>query len=245
MYIPKSMEVTDLSKQLDLIRAHPLGTLFNYNAPNSSLISYFTGAGSADEAQVDGEMCCTHVPFLVVQEDDGTVKLTAHMAAKNQHVQMLRNNPRCLVVFQAADSYITPSWYPLKEKTHKFVPTWDFAAVHVYGEAKIINDKEWLVDMISRLTDQEEGKRPEDEDAGAPGKRWKVSDAPAKYIEKRLDEVVGLEITVTNIQGKFKLQQDMSEINVHGVLQGLEREVDNSVSEELIRLCKENNPKAS
>ena len=243
MYIPKSMEVTDLSKQLELIEAHPLGALFNYNTPNNSVLSYLTGSGPAPSDIVDGEMCCTHIPFLVVKEDDGTVKLTAHLAVKNQHVQMLQKNPRCLVVFQAADSYITPSWYPLKETTHKFVPTWDFASVHVYGEARIITDKGWLVDMIGRLTDQEEGKRPEGE--GPAGKKWKVSDAPAKYIEKRLDEVVGLEITVAHTQGKFKLHQDMSQVNVEGVLQGLKREVGNSVSEELVELCKANNPNAS
>ncbi|CAD6633174.1 XXYS1_4_G0006860.mRNA.1.CDS.1 [Saccharomyces cerevisiae] len=77
-------------------------------------------------------MCASHIPFVFVEFDNGEHKLIAHLARKNKQVEMLERVQKCLVVFQRVDSYISPAWYPVKKKTHKFVPTWDFAAVYVY-----------------------------------------------------------------------------------------------------------------
>ncbi|SMN22424.1 similar to Zygosaccharomyces rouxii ZYRO0E00462g hypothetical protein [Maudiozyma saulgeensis] len=239
MYIPKSMEVTSTSKLVQLIKEYPLGSLFNYNPPTSALLSYFSGGNPPSDDSIDNEMCCSHIPFFIEECDNGSYTLIAHMAKNNQHVEMLKKNPRCLIVFQGPDSYITPSWYPLKSKTHKFVPTWDYATVHVYGEATIISDKSWLVDMITKLTNQQEERRSEGETIA---EKWKVSDAPTKYIDKRLDEVVGIKININHFQGKFKLQQDMSKENVKGVLEGYENEMNGEKYEQLAKLTKEQYP---
>lgn len=234
------MEVTDLDKQVQVIKSHPLGILFNYAPPTGGIMKYLTGGTKPEIDSVDGEMCATHLPFVFVQSEDGNNKLIAHVAAKNQHIEMLEKNPNCMVVFQSFDSYITPDWYPLKKKTHKFVPTWDFAAVHVYGKATIIRDKEWLLEQLNKLTDEQEAKRT---DVKENEERWKVSDAPEKYIEKRIDEIVGLEISIEHIQAKFKVEQDTSEINVKGVIDGYKQLGNNGVTEEMIQMTKENYPK--
>ncbi|KAG0671432.1 hypothetical protein C6P45_000599 [Maudiozyma exigua] len=240
MYIPKNMEVTDFDKQLQVIKSHPLGILFNYAPPTGGIMRYLSGGAKPDADAVDGEMCATHLPFVFVEGEDGNNKLTAHMAAKNQHIEMLEKNPNCMIVFQSFDSYVTPDWYPLKKKTHKFVPTWDFAAVHVYGKATIIRDKKWLLKQLNMLTDEQEGKRT---DVKENEEKWKVSDAPEKYVDKRMDEIVGLEITIEHIQAKFKVQQDVSEINVNGVINGYKQLGDNAVTEEMIKMTKDNYPK--
>lgn len=235
MYIPKHLEVTDLSQQIALIEKHPLGILFNYVAPNDSLLGYFKGSDN----KIDSEMCATHVPFFFVKDDEGNQSLIAHLAGNNQQIEMLKQNPNCMVVFQSADSYVSPAWYPLKEKTHKFVPTWDFACVHVYGKAIIHQEEEWLLNMLNSITNQEENKRPEE---GRP-KRWKVDETDEKYLKQKLNDIVGLEIKITNIQSKFKLHQEQPPINVNGVIDGYAKELGNETGQELTELMKEHYPR--
>ncbi|SCU77282.1 LAME_0A00474g1_1 [Lachancea meyersii CBS 8951] len=236
MYIPKLMEVNDFSKQADIIRSNPLGIIFSYAMPQNGFMGFIKGN---ETSAVDSEMCATHVPFVLVKEKNGKTKLVAHLAAKNQHIQMLEKYSKCMVVFQSVDSYVSPSWYPLKKKTHKYVPTWDFATVHVYGAAKIIRDKTWLLNMLGQLTDQEENKRPDGDEFE---EKWKVSDAPEKYVDTLLNGIVGLEIDVTDIQSKFKLHQNEAAVNVKGVLEGYEKEIGGCKTQELAKLTKENHP---
>lgn len=173
MYIPKHFKVTDLQRQLDIIKDYPLGTLFT-SCPSSGGVLSFWKNGQNDRP--DSELCATHIPFYFVESAEGKHKLIAHLAAQNNQVEQLENVSNCLVTFQSTNSYVSPSWYPLKPKTHKYVPTWDFATVHVYGSPKIIReDKEWLLNMLNLITDQEEGKRPTGENFK---EKWKVSDAP-------------------------------------------------------------------
>ncbi|SCU78668.1 LAFA_0A07822g1_1 [Lachancea sp. 'fantastica'] len=210
--------------------------MFSYAAPSSGLMGFIKGTESTS---VDSEMCATHVPFVLEQQEGGKRKLVAHLAAENQHIGLLEKNPKCMVVFQGVNSYVSPSWYPLKKKTHKFVPTWDFATVHVYGTARIIRDKSWLLDMLNQLTDQEEGKRP---DGDVFESKWKVSDAPEKYVDSLLTRIVGLEIDITDIQSKFKLHQNETAVNVNGVLEGYEKEVGGAKGQELAKITRDNYP---
>ncbi|CAY81018.1 EC1118_1K5_1728p [Saccharomyces cerevisiae EC1118] len=211
MYIPKHFESMELSRY-KLSKKPPLGTLFSSKASRQGFFGWRTSSNKDDP---DFGMCASHIPFVFVEFDNGEHKLIAHLARKNKQVEMLERVQKCLVVFQSVDSYISPAWYPMKKKTHKFVPTWDFAAVHVYGTPRIIrDDKDWLINMLSTLTDQEEEKRPEGE---MYEEKWSVSDAPDYYINAMLQNIVGLEISITHIQSKFKFDQNKSQINVEGI----------------------------
>lgn len=211
MYIPKHFESMELSRY-KLSKKPPLGTLFSSKASRQGFFGWRTSSNKDDP---DFGMCASHIPFVFVEFDNGEHKLIAHLARKNKQVEMLERVQKCLVVFQSVDSYISPAWYPMKKRTRKFVPTWDFAAVHVYGTPRIIReDKDWLINMLSTLTDQEEEKRPEGE---MYEEKWSVSDAPDSYINAMLQNIVGLEISITHIQSKFKFDQNKSQINVEGI----------------------------
>lgn len=232
------MEVNDFAKQAEIINEYPLGILFNYAAPHGGLMSYLSG--EQGEKKADGEMCATHVPFLLVEGQDGKHKLIAHLAGENQHIEMLKKSPNCMVVFQSANSYVTPAWYPQKKQTHKFVPTWDFACVHVYGKAKIIQDEEWLLQMLNSLTDQQEAKRPEGDEFE---KKWKVEETDEKYLGGLMKRIVGLEIEITDIQSKFKLHQGAAPVNVNGVLKGYESEKKDDNAKTMCKLTRESYPR--
>lgn len=221
MYIPKAYEVTDLERQIQVIEQNPLGIVFTSHTPSlgQRILNYVTGSPSS---AVDSQLCATHVPFVYVPESKGEKhKLVAHLSIKNNQVQHLEQADKVLVVFQGPNSYISPSWYPLKKKTHKFVPTWSFAATHVYGVPRIIRDKEWLLEQVCLMTDQEENKRPEGDQYED---KWKVSDAPEKFVWAKLDGIVGLEVEITDVQGKFKFDQDGPKANVEGIIVNLEAE---------------------
>lgn len=233
MYIPKHFAVTDLDKQVEIIKNYPLGILFSSTPSSKGLMGFWKGA---KDERPDSELCATHIPFYFVQSSEGKHKLIAHLAAQNHKVEQLENVSNCLVTFQSADSYISPSWYPLKPKTHKYVPTWDFAAVHVYGTPKIIReDKEWLLNMLNLLTDQEEEKRPSGEKYEG---KWKVSDAPDAYLDVMMKNIVGLEIDITHMESKFKFDQNKSKIDVEGVIKNLGVEVGGEKGKQMAELTR-------
>lgn len=234
MYIPKNFEVQDLPRQVEIIRNYPLGTLFTASPPSKGLLNIWS---NDPVGRPDSELCVTHVPFCFVPGAEGSCgKLVAHLAVQNQQIEHLENQSKCLVVFQSVDSYISPSWYPLKKNTHKRVPTWDFAAVHVYGTPKIIRgDKKWLINLLNLLTDQEESKRPEGEQYE---EKWKVSNAPESYIHGKLKGIVGLEIEITHIESKFKFDQDSAQVDVEGVIDNLEKEVGGEKGKEMAKFVK-------
>lgn len=238
MYIPKEYESTDFSKQVALIREYPLGVLFSSETRKSGILQFASQLYETKSPEV--EMEASHIPFLFVESKDGKHKLIAHLARRNQLIDLLERSGKCLVVFQSVDSYISPSWYPLKKETHKFVPTWDFAAVHVYGTPKIIrDDKDWLINMLTLLTAQEEGKRPK----GAEyEEKWKVSDAPESYLAIMLKNIVGIEIEIDSIQSKFKFDQKSPVVNVQGVIKNLLHEVGGDKGKGMAALVKENYP---
>ncbi len=155
------------------------------------------------------------VPFLLV-DDDGPLRLVAHMARANAQ---WREEGEALVVFTDADAYVTPSWYETKKETGKVVPTWNYATVHVHGTLRAIEDRDWLRAQVEALTRTHEAGRADP---------WAVSDAPAPYVEQMLRAIVGIEIAIARIEGKWKVSQNRPAQDRAGVIAGLESQDDDS-----------------
>jgi transcriptional regulator len=179
-----------------LIRAHPLATLV-------------TSAGGALEAN--------HIPMLIDPAPAPHGTLRGHVARANPLWRERHDGCEALAVFQGPQAYVTPSWYPSKQDTGKVVPTWNYAVVHARGPLIVRDDRAWLRDLVSRLTDLQE--------AGLP-QPWGVTDAPADYIERMLEAIVGIEIPVVQLQGKWKVSQNRQEADRAGVIDGLVRRGD-------------------
>lgn len=158
-------------------------------------------------AQTADGLVANHLPF----ERVGDV-LQTHVARGNEMVGM--DGQDVLVMFRGPQAYISPNWYPTKHENGREVPTWDYVVVHVHGHMKIIDDAVWLRDLLERLTTRHEAGEPEP---------WQISDAPADHVEKSLRAIVGVEIPIERVIGKFKLNQNHPERNRRGIIEGLQR----------------------
>ena len=155
----------------------------------------------------DAGLVANHLPFELV----GDNLLHGHVARGNE----LRNadGAEVLLIFRGPDGYISPNWYPSKHETGREVPTWNYAVVHVHGRLRVIEDAAWLRTLLDTLTEHHE--------AGLPTP-WKVSDAPHDFTEKLIGAVVGIEIEIVKLQGKWKVSQNQPHENRVGVVRGLE-----------------------
>lgn len=196
MYQPPAFRETDLATQQAFIAAHPLGLLISGGA-----------AG----------LLANPIPFILYPEEGERGTLRAHLSRANPQWKVLAEAPDALIVFQGAEHYITPSWYPQKAVDGKVVPTWNYAMVQARGTARIIEDATWLLSNVSALTDQQEGRRT---------RPWAVSDAPESFIAGQLKGIVGIEIPIATLDGKFKASQNRAETDRAGVVAGLEHEAD-------------------
>jgi transcriptional regulator len=196
MYIPASFRENRAERLHDLIVKHPLGLLV-------------THSGSRLEA--------SPVPFLLYADEGEQGVLRAHMARANPHWKSLAGSAECLVVFQGPDGYVTPSWYPSKAETLKAVPTWNYATVQVYGCPSVIQDSAWLRRQLDDLTSFHERPRP------FP---WSVSDAPADYTANQMKAIIGIEIPITRIEGKWKMSQNKDAADRIGVIKGMRSDSD-------------------
>ena len=209
MYQPPHFVETDIDVLHALIRAHPLGLLIS--------------------ASEDGPVA-NPLPFLLDADVAPHGRLRVHLARANPQWRLLAENPQMpvLVVFQGVDSYVTPSWYETKRETGKVVPTWNYAMVQVRGRARVIEDKDWLAGQIAELTATHEAARREP---------WQVTDAPDAFIASQLKGIVGLEIDITDITGKWKVSQNRPESDRRGVAEGLDA-ADSASSEEMADLVR-------
>ena len=173
MYMPSHFAVSDRRTQLDFIRQTGWG--------------YLTGI-------VGGEPFVTHLPFLL-EGPDGNEKLVAHMARANPHWESFAAGTPQLVVFPGPHAYVSPQWYQSK----KAVPTWNYAAAHVYGRPRIIDDPEQIIGAQKRLVDHYES------DFDQP---WQMEDVDPDFIDGMLRAIVNFEIAVERIECKFKLSQN-------------------------------------
>jgi transcriptional regulator len=151
--------------------------------------------------------------LLPIMWEGGTV--LAHMARANPQWKTVRPDSPALLICSGAEAYISPSWYAAKAEHGRVVPTWNYSAVHLSGTVVVHEDREWLRDVVTRLTATHEHGRAEP---------WQPTDAPEKYIDGQLGGIVGLEITVTRVEGKSKLSQNRSEADRRGVVAGLRDE---------------------
>jgi transcriptional regulator len=191
MYMPPAFNVKDPQASWDAIRAHPLGLLIS---------------------QGDDGIVANPVPFEV-SHSGATTTLRTHLARANGQWRTLEGQS-VLTVFQAVDAYVSPQWYETKKEHGRVVPTWNYSVIQVRGRARVIDDKDWLLTLVSRLTDHHEH-------GVGQGKAWSVSDAPADYIHSQLRAIVGIEIEVTDIQGKLKASQNRTKLDRSGVVEGL------------------------
>jgi transcriptional regulator len=155
------------------------------------------------------------IPFALDPAASERGTLRAHLARANPQVQELVLAKECLIVFQGPQDYITPSWYATKRETGKVVPTWNYAIVQAWGRPQVIEDADWLRRQIHELTQHQEQAR------AAP---WQVQDAPDSFIAAQLKGIVGIEIVIDRIEGKWKVSQNRPEHDRRGVLEGLRGE---------------------
>lgn len=191
MYTPSYHQVTDPCILHDFIRMHPFGMLVSHDKSGFSI---------------------NHIPFILDSEHKENACLFAHVAKANPVWKNFSRTEPCVVVFQGANSYISPSWYPSKHAHGKAVPTWNYTVVHVRGIAVVHQDRDWILHHINQLTDLHEAEQ------ALP---WKVSDAPDEYIDRLVDAIVGIEIPINDIEGKWKLNQNKSDADRQGVIAGL------------------------
>jgi transcriptional regulator len=190
MYQPEHFRVDDLKHVHALIRARPFGTLVS--------------AGAAG-------LFATHLPTVLKNEGRYGL-IECHLARANPHWKDLASGIEALMIFQGAEGYITPTWYPSKAEHGRVVPTWNYSVVHAYGRPEVIEDKHWLRRHVTELTAQQENGRI------AP---WAVSDAPDSFIEIMLRGIVGFRFAIERIEGKWKVSQNREMKDREGVARGL------------------------
>jgi len=190
MYHPPAFREDRLEVQHALIRAHPLGLLITAG-PTGLLANPF--------------------PFLLDAEGTPLGTLRLHIARANPQWREFDAIDECLVVFQGPQDYVTPSWYATKRETGKVVPTWNYVMVHAWGRPRVVNDAVWLRRQLDDLTASREAKRD------AP---WKVDDAPADFVAQQMRAIVGVEIPIGRIEGKWKMSQNRPEADRAGVIAG-------------------------
>ncbi|MCJ2055474.1 FMN-binding negative transcriptional regulator [Methylobacterium sp. J-048] len=161
------------------------------------------------------------VPFLL-DEAGAHGTLRAHLARANPQWQALAEAEECLIVFQGPQGYVTPGWYASKREHGRVVPTWNYATVHAWGRPLVIEDADWLRRQIADLTALREAPRV------AP---WAVDDAPAPFVAAQLPAIVGIEIPITRIEGKWKMSQNRSEADRAGVIAGMRAEGETTLAD--------------
>jgi transcriptional regulator len=191
MYIPKHFAAPSTEALYELIRSYPLATLVTQTANG---------------------LDANHLPLYLTRQEDGLGTLSGHIARANPLGQELLTIEDVLIIFHGPNAYITPSWYPIKIQHGMVVPTWNYVVVHAKGKLKLIDDAEWLHQHLELLTLQNEARF---ENA------WQIQDAPASFIDKMIKAVIGIEIEITSLTGKWKASQNQSVENQLGVIQGL------------------------
>jgi transcriptional regulator len=191
MYEPPLHRQEDLAQIHALIRARPFGLLISHGP--SGLLA-------------------TSIPFTLVEDGSKFGLLRGHVARANPQGCDLAQAGEALVVFQGADHYITPSWYATKRETGKVVPTWNYVMVQARGAAHVVESADWLRAQVEQLTNESEAVRE------AP---WAVGDAPEAFVAQQLRAIVGVEIAMTDLRGKWKASQNRNDVDREGVIAGL------------------------
>jgi transcriptional regulator len=198
MYQPSHFAETRAEVLRSFVREHPLGTLVTLNR--------------------DGALQANALPFLLGPGPTPAGTLRGHVARANALWHETNTEVEALVVFQGAQGYISPAWYPGKAEHGKVVPTWNYVLVQARGRLRAIDDAAWLRDFVGRLTDRFEAERTA---AVATPPPWRVEDAPADFTATMLGAIVGIEIELSALVGKYKLSQTRGAADREGALAGV------------------------
>ncbi|MDS1139416.1 FMN-binding negative transcriptional regulator [Pusillimonas sp. SM2304] len=204
MYVPTHFNEPRTEALHDLIKQHPFGMLVTH------------GASGLD---------ANHIPFELDPKPGQMGMLTAHVARANPLWQDVADGDEVLVVFRAADAYVSPNWYPSKHQFHKQVPTWNYRVVHAYGRIAIRDDERFVRGMVARLTRTHEASQP------AP---WKMTDSPKDFIDGMLKAIVGLEIDITRLVGKLKLGQNKEAGDIRGAGEALKAQGNHALGDAML-----------
>ena len=196
MYTPRAFALDDLPEIQQLIQHTRLAQLVTFG---------------------EHGLLASHLPLLLNPDEGANGTLYGHLAKANPQWKDLQSGSEALVIFAGAEAYISPAFYPAKAEHGKVVPTWNYIAVHAYGTPEVFSDAERLLSVVTALTDRHEAGRAQP---------WKVSDAPADYIEGMLKAIVGFALPVERLIGKRKLSQNRSPADMAGVREGLAASAD-------------------
>lgn len=191
MYVPEHFRETRIEVLRAFVERHSFGTLV---------------------AVTPEGITANHIPMQLLSGSDGPGLLRGHIARANPLWRLLQPGASVLAIFIGPDHYVSPSWYPSKHEHGEAVPTWNYATVHVKGHIRFIDDPGWLRTLVESLTDEHERQSVN---------RWRITDAPADYIAGMLRAIVGFEIQVSAIEGKFKGSQNRSAADRAGVAEAL------------------------
>jgi len=194
MYQPPIFREERIEVMHELMISHPLATLVTLQ---------------------QGKLSADHLPMMLLKDIEPLGVLRGHIAKANPIWRQSQGEYEALAVFQGPQAYVTPSWYPSKFDHGRVVPTWNYAIVQARGTLSFHPEPTWLLDHIVGLTKQHESQR------AAP---WKVSDAPAEYIDRQLKGIVGFELRLSSLDGKWKTSQNKDDRDRAGVIKGLQQE---------------------
>jgi transcriptional regulator len=201
MYVPRHFEESRLEHLHDVIVKHPLGVLVTH------------GPSGLD---------ANHLPFALETRAGSPGVLPTHVARANRVWQEVASADEVLIVFRAADAYISPNWYPSKHEHHRQVPTWNYIVVHAHGRVTVRDDERYLRGLVGRLTKRHEVSQP---------RPWRMGHSPQAFINEMLASIVGLEIGVTSLVGKFKLGQNKETRDVLGAAEALKAQGHDAVAD--------------
>ncbi|MEQ1545038.1 FMN-binding negative transcriptional regulator [Methyloglobulus sp.] len=191
MYVPKHFEITDVKVMHELIHDYPLATLVTMSANGLN---------------------ANHIPIHLNAMPEPYGTLQGHVARSNPLLEDINGENQSLAIFHGPNAYITPSWYETKKEHGKVVPTWNYVVVHAYGNLQVVDKPEWLRAQLETLTDQNESQFSEP---------WAVADAPTEFTEKLFESIVGIEMKITKLLGKWKVSQNQPMQNKVSVIKGL------------------------
>ncbi|MFJ7144634.1 FMN-binding negative transcriptional regulator [Pseudomonas protegens] len=196
MYLPRAFVDEDLTRLQGVIQHSRLATLVTWGALG---------------------LQASHVPLLLDPEQGANGTLYGHLAKANPQCAELASGAEALLIFMGEDAYISPSFYPSKAEHGKVVPTWNYVAVHAYGQPEVFTDPQRLLQVVEGLTERHETGRPQP---------WKVADAPADYLDSMLRAIVGFALPIQRLEGKRKLSQNRNVEDIAGVREGLAASAD-------------------
>ena len=195
MYVPKHFEETRVEELHRVISGHPLGA--------------FVTIGP------DG-LAANHLPFEIEAKSGTHGSLIAHVARANPLWKEIKDGDEALVIFRAEHAYVSPNWYPGKHESHNLVPTWNYRVVHVHGKVKVLDDERFVRGVVARLTRTHEGRTGD-------ARPWKMTDSSPEFINQMLGNIVGIEIEIARIVGKWKLSQNREERDRVGAAEELRK----------------------